>query len=96
MLLDGKVRERIRYVIDRDQECEASHLGMRVISPAEISKYQIKNIVISSFKYRDSWKKEFDGCKELRIVDIYEAMEKEGIMCDREFYLTEYVAEDFL
>lgn len=96
MLLDGKVRERIGYVIDRNQECEASHLGMRVILPEEISKYQIKNIVISSFKYRDSWKKEFDGCKELRIVDIYEAMEKEGIMCDREFYLTEYVAEDFL
>lgn len=96
MLLDGTIRERIRYVIDCNKDCEASNLGVQVISPDEVEKHGIECIVISSFQYRDNWKKECENQSNLRIFDFYSVMESKGISCEREFYLTDYEREDFV
>lgn len=96
MLLDGKVRERIQYVIDYDKECIASYLGVQIILPDEIEKYGVDCVVISSFKYREIWKKEFESDAGLRVVDIYEELEKEGISSVRDFFYMNYIREDFV
>lgn len=96
MFLDENIRKRIRYVIDYNKECEAANLGAQIIAPDEINKYAIDCIIISSFKYRESWKKEFDNQRGIRVFDFYAEMEAEGIFCDREFYRTIYEKEDFL
>ncbi len=96
MLLDGDVREKIKYIIDGNRGCEASHLGAKIISLDELNKYGVENVVISSFKYRSEWKKELEAISGLHIVDIYGELEKAGFACDRDFYVMQYVAEDFL
>lgn len=61
MFLDGDVREQINYVIDGNRECEASYLGVKVISLDELEEYGVEVVVVSSFKYREDWKKELVG-----------------------------------
>lgn len=95
MLLDGEVREQIKYVIDGNKECEASYLGVKIISLEELEEYGVESVIISSFKYRDNWRKELEGRSGLHIVDIYGELEKAGIVCDREFYEMKYMPEDF-
>ena len=95
MLLDENVRKRIKYIIDYNKECNASYLGAQIILPCEVKKYEVDYIIISSFKYREIWKKEFEGEVRLRVVDIYEELEKKGIFCDRDFFTMNYTKEDF-
>lgn len=96
-LLDDDARERIGYVIDCNKECAASRFGVRVIPPEEIDGHGIECILISSFKYREAWKKELEGNGKLRVFDFYEAMEKAGISCGRDFFYAEedYRRQDF-
>lgn len=94
--LDDDVRERIGYVIDCNKECAASRFGVRIIPPEEIDEHGIECVVISSLKYREIWKKEFEGNERLRVFDFYAAMEAAGIACDKEFFLTQdYQRQDF-
>lgn len=95
MLLDGKTREKIQYVIDYSSKCAAANLGAAVILPDQVEEYKIDFVILSSFKHRKNWKKEFADSSVQRVVDIYEELEKEGIVCEREFYAMDYVKEDF-
>lgn len=45
MFLDGDVREQINYVIDGNRECEASYLGVKVISLDELEEYGWKSLL---------------------------------------------------
>lgn len=95
MLLSGDIREKIDYVIDSNRECAASNLGAKIILPEEVSEYKIDCVIISSFVHHNEWKREFENFSKMHIVDIYEILEKEGILCKREFYFANYTREDF-
>lgn len=95
MCFDEGIRRKIKYVIDRDIDCDASRLGMEVIQIEQIYKYGVDCVVISSFRHRESWKEELDNYKGIKIVDIYVELERQGIVCEKEFWMMDYKKEDF-
>jgi len=95
MLLPYKLRKKVKIIIDYNQECLAGRLGIKVISPEDVDKYKIDEVLLSSYDYKNEWKTEFANPK-IKIHDIYDAFEKEGVICTKEFYKRQYIPEDFI
>ena len=95
MMLPYQLRIKVKYLIDYDMKCLAGRWGIKVISPDEIGKYKIDEVLLSSFDYRGVWKEELEGTK-IKLHDIYDSFEKKGIVCTQEFYKRKYISEDFL
>ncbi len=95
MLLDETSRKKISYIVDRDIECYAGKLGIKVISPEKINDYNINKIIISSFDYRYIWIEECKSNSQIQVIDLYDLFEREGIMCQKEFYKLEFAECDF-
>ena len=94
MLLPYEIREKIDYIIDTNQDCVASRLGIKVISPSEISDYRIRTIIISSLFYRELWKEELKEFKG-KIIDFYMDFEKRGIDISHDFFVRKFLPQDF-
>ena len=94
MLLPYELRLKVKYVIDHNVNCVAGSMGIRVISPDEISDYVIDKILLCSFENKDIWKKELANYN-IPLIDLYVEFEKEGIMCTSAFYKRQYIPEDF-
>lgn len=93
--LDWKQREKIRYIIDINKECEASRLGVEIISPKILNQKKINVIVISSFEREEDWYKELKTIENnFNIIRFYKYLSDFGIQCDREFYKEEITYED--
>ena len=93
--LDWKQREKIHYIIDKDKECAASHLGVEIISPELLSQKKIDQIVISSFDYEKDWYEELKNTAEgIKIIGLYKYLGDCGIWCDRSYYHEEITYED--
>lgn len=92
---EENIRKKIQYIIDKNKDCDASRWGIEVIHTNEIGNYGINCVIISSFRYRENWKKELKQFSGIKIFDIYDEMENQGIACDREFYSMNYIKEDF-
>ena len=98
MILPYNLRERVKYIIDMDYNCLASKLGIKVIDPTKIDDYSIGYIVISSFDYEKQWSKQLYSLnnKKWVVKGIYSELEKNGIVCHKEFYKKEYIKSDFI
>lgn len=78
--------KNVRYIIDRNRK-DSTEGGFQIISEDEICKYGIDGIVISTFQYRDEIKTIIkDRYPQLRYLDLYEALEEQGIACTGEYY----------
>ncbi len=94
MGLDYSLRSRVKFLIDNDTNCISSKIGIRVISPGQVLDYPIDTVIISSFEFRQNMLGEFLD-KNIKIIDIYEILEKKSIILNRPFYEMEYAKEDF-
>ena len=93
--LDWEQREKIRYIIDKNKECQASLLGVEIISPELLSQKKIDQIVISSFDYEKDWYEELKNIVEgIKIIGLYKYLGDCGIWCDRSYYHEEITYED--
>lgn len=61
---------------------------------AEGDKYHINKMLISSFDYLYVWKEE---CQKMgaQVIELHGLLEREGIICQEEFYKLEYSEKDF-
>lgn len=98
MLLDNNQAQRVAFIIDRNSECVAGKMGIRVIQPEDLSKEKPDYIIVSSYDNGKLWKEELVKGKynhTVTILDIYEELEKEHIICKKEFYKKDYIDQDF-
>lgn len=71
------------YKVSDEKFCEYPCISEK----EDLKKYEIDTILISSYKYRHEIKSElFDLSNEYEVIDLYEALENEGITFDSEFY----------
>lgn len=95
MLLEEKLRKKVSYVIDKDPECFAGKLGIKVITVEQAAVLPLDKVLLSSFEYRQEWKEECQQKLQAEVIDPYELLEQQGIYCREEFYHLEYEKEDF-
>lgn len=57
--------------------------------------YHIDFLLLSSYQYRDVWKEEMIPFQDIKIIDMYDIFEENGIYCNRDFYHLTYEKEDF-
>ena len=65
-----------------------------MLEPSSVDKSKIDVLILSSFDYKEMWKREFEG-SEMEVIDVYDELEKVGIYCQREFYKLDYELADF-
>lgn len=95
MVLDSTQRARVNYIIDKNELCLAGKMGIKVLNPETLHGIKIDYFVVSSYGYRKQWKKELTQLNCGNVIEIYEQLEKEGIICNKEFYKKDFVEEDF-
>lgn len=95
MLLEEELRRKVRYIVDADSGCFAGKMGIKVISQEEMKDYHIDFLLLSSYQYKDVWKEELSSFSDIKIIDMYDIFEENGIYCNREFYHLTYEKEDF-
>lgn len=76
---------RVRYIIDKKTYDKEG--GFCIISSDEIDGNHIDGIVISSYVYREEIRKQIlEKHPNIKYFDIYEELEKEGIILFRDYY----------
>ena len=98
MLLSDTQRRRISYIIDKDNDCVAGKTGIKILNPENIYETKIDHIIVSSFEFRELWKKELKNQNldnTVNILDIYDELAKRGVICKRDFYKKDFIKEDF-
>lgn len=94
-LLSPNNREKIKYIIDNDTDCLAAHLGYKVIRTDEITNYNIQTIVVSSFNYGQDIAKSLKDDDKYKVIEIYEYLRDNGILCKCDFYDHAFIDDDF-
>lgn len=70
-------------------------MRIKVISQKEMKDYHIDFLLLSSYQYKDAWKEELSLFSDIKIIDMYDIFEENGIYCNREFYYLAYEKDDF-
>lgn len=98
MMLPYELRRKVKYIIDMDQNCLASKLGIKVVTPSEIANYSINYIVLSSYDYEKQWSEELRilGKGDWIVRELYTELTNNGITCTKEFYKRDYIKSDFV
>ncbi|MBQ3513260.1 MAG: hypothetical protein IJA32_05605 [Lachnospiraceae bacterium] len=95
MMLEEELRRKVCYLVDRNKECPAGRMGIKVINQEEMKDYHIDFLLLSSYQYRDVWKEEMIPFQNIKIIDMYDIFKENGIYCNRDFYHLTYEKEDF-
>lgn len=96
MLLDSSQRQRISYIIDKNESCLAGKMGIKVLKLDEFQNTKIDYIIVSSYDFGKQWKNELVHLDYDNVVEIYEELENAGIFCTKEFYKKDFIKEDFV
>lgn len=95
--LEQKTQRKISYVIDSDPKCMAAKLGVEIIGMDDLESKEIDTVIISSYKSELTWYNELQKVTNgVRIIGLYDYLEKNGIHCNMEFYKPEYIEEDIV
>ena len=70
-------------------------MGIKVISQEEMKDYHIDFLLLSSYQYKDVWKKELSSFSNIKMIDMYDVFMENGIYYNREFFHLAYEKEDF-
>lgn len=94
----SKELKNIKYIIDKNPEASIFYnTSYSVITPDEIDKYNIRVVIISSKKHHEALAQECTQyCKDIKIIDIYEYLKKNGIEEDLEFYYMHPTIEEYM
>ena len=97
LALPWNLKKRITFVIDRDIQCMAGRVGIKVISLDQIREKMVSHIVISSFEYEDQWTKELiEQEGDIKVIGLYQELRRRGVYCNDAFYHKEYIKEDIV
>lgn len=99
MLLSSVQRERVSYIIDRNPNCFACKIGIKVLRPEEMQNINLDYIIVSSYEFGEQWKAELseeNRTNSVTIIDPYEEFAKNDIVCKKEFYKKDFIREDFI
>lgn len=78
--------KRIHYIVDTNFAGQEKS-GFCIIREGQIQDYKIDGIIISSYKYKDEIKKNLkEHYPEVRYLDIYEELEKRGVVLSYEYF----------
>lgn len=83
--LSDENKDKIKYIIDSDlNKCFD---GCITIHPSELEKYDIDSIIVPSYKFRRLFLNELlDGPHHYKVVDLYDFLASEGMVCRSEFF----------
>lgn len=88
-------RKKIACIIDANPDCRCSCLGYPIITLNEVNKVSVKAILLSSYVHLKILKEEAKGYdKNIEILDIYDYLEKNGIICEDRFYVQKSLADE--
>lgn len=88
--LSATNREKIACFIDDDPECLCADLAVPVIKLAEVDFSMVDEVMLSSFLLRDFLRKEARGyASKAKVTDLYDVLERRGVICRRDFFLFE-------
>lgn len=99
MILSSAQRERVSYIIDRNQNCFACKIGIKVLMPEDLKSINLDYIIVSSYSFGQQWKSELieqNRQNNISIIDLYEELAKKGIICNKDFYKKDFIREDFI
>lgn len=86
--LPDTYKKKIACFIDVNKNCVCERYGLPVMSLEQINDKHIKAIVLSSYKYIEMLREEAKMyANDIDVIDIYEALESNGIHCDDNFYM---------
>ena len=75
----------------------AAKLGVEIIGMDDLESKEIDTVIISSYKSELTWYNELQKVTNgVRIIGLYDYLEKNGIHCNMEFYKPEYIEEDIV
>lgn len=98
-LLSKENKRKIWGFIDNSDECICSNLHLPIIRPTQIEELTnigVKAILLSSYVNLDMIRTESAlWGKSLDVLDIYDYLEKNGIICKKNFYAVEVTDEDY-
>ena len=78
--------KNVKYIISRKQNGSVKG-GFQIVGEADVCKYGIDGIIISTFQHRENIKTIIkSNYPQIKYLDIYEEIEKQGIACPGEFY----------
>lgn len=98
-ILSNENKRKIWGFIDNDKGCLCRGLSMPIIGTNEMENLQelgIKAVILSSYSHLDMLREESKSWnKDIDILDIYNAFEKNGIVCKANFYKIMGTDEDY-
>ena len=87
MLFTDFVAELRDIVCIIDNGSVSNDSNFKIIKDADIEKYQLDGIIISSYRYKGEIKQGLcDNHKSVDTLDLYEELRKQGISLEHEFY----------
>ena len=73
-------------------------MGIKVIQPEDLPNEKPDYIIVSSYDNGKQWKEELvkqEYNRMATILEIYEELEKEHVICKKEFYKKDYIEQNF-
>jgi len=92
-----KQKQRISWIIDKNPNCRATDFGIPIVSPEKARKHKIDVIIIPQKREdisQEVQKELLTFSKECLVVDIYEHLTKEGIMCIGNFWEKDFILKN--
>lgn len=85
--LDEENKRKIDYIVDQQVRQEFIS-GIKVITLEEMCNMQVDVIVVSSYAHRtDILRELFSLIQNVKIIELYDSLEKRGIKCENAFYV---------
>jgi hypothetical protein len=93
---------KVRYIIDRNPDCLTGKLGIEVITPEQLAEYDI-DIVVKTSPPPNKPELAFLSCEEIKerlarekakVLDIYEYLTDNAVICTTDFWDREFADED--
>ena len=87
MLFTDFVAELRDIVCIIDNGTVSNESNFKIIKDADIEKYELDGIIISSYRYKDEIKRGIQNeHRSVDVLDLYEELKRQGISLEREFY----------
>lgn len=82
--------KKVHYIIDANYADQVES-GFEIIQKEQIEKYHIDGVIVSSYIYKDEIIQEIQrNYPNLKFLDIYKELEKEGIYLNGNYYAKEH------
>lgn len=67
-------RQRIKYIVDGNLQCNASRFGIPVVQPALMDWSEVTHVIVISSNYREQMLAELGGQPQITAIDLYQEL----------------------